>query len=46
MTAIRPSFPSRDPVCYDRLTSKPVVTVLPIKLGMIAKHGPIGGLQK
>jgi hypothetical protein len=30
----------------DRLTSKPVITVLPIKLGMIAKRGLVGSLQK
>jgi hypothetical protein len=31
---------------FSMLSIKPVVTVLPIKLGMIAKHGLVGGLQK
>jgi hypothetical protein len=41
MRAIRPIEASKAAVCYVRNTSKPVVTVLPIKLSMIAKRGLI-----
>jgi hypothetical protein len=39
--AFRPSFPSRDPVCYDRLTSKPV-KLIGSWAALLKRRGPEG----